>query len=107
MKPIYFYLFLCFSVPKKRGELLWAIASEKNFINLHSAAFVTVFAHNSVHAYKFHIIQKNHLINFFINLPISRSIVNKYTLQVSRTLKTVKAFKKGLQYNQGCQKVLK
>ena len=29
---------------KKRGELLWAIASKKNFINLHSAAFVTVFA---------------------------------------------------------------
>ena len=24
---------------KKRGELLWAIASKKNFINLHSAAF--------------------------------------------------------------------
>ena len=31
---------------KKRGELLWAIASKKNFINVHSAAFVTVFAHN-------------------------------------------------------------
>ena len=31
---------------KKRGELLWAIASEKNFINLHSAAFVTVFGRN-------------------------------------------------------------
>ena len=29
---------------KKRGELLWAIASKKNFSNLHSAAFVTVFA---------------------------------------------------------------
>ena len=43
---------------KKRGELLWAIASKKNFINLHSAAFVTVFARNLVHAYKFHIIQK-------------------------------------------------
>ena len=27
---------------KKRGELLWAIASKKNFINLHSAAFDTV-----------------------------------------------------------------
>ena len=27
---------------EKRGELLWAIASEKNFINLHSAAFVSV-----------------------------------------------------------------
>ena len=25
---------------KQRGELLWAIASKKNFINLHSAAFV-------------------------------------------------------------------
>ena len=38
---------------KKRGELLWAIASKKNFINLHSVAFVTVFAPNLVHAYKF------------------------------------------------------
>ena len=27
---------------KKRGELFWAIASKKNFINLHSTAFVTV-----------------------------------------------------------------
>ena len=27
---------------KKRGELLWAITSKKNFINLHSAAFDTV-----------------------------------------------------------------
>ena len=34
---------------KKRGELLWAIASKKNFINLHSAAFVTAFARNLVH----------------------------------------------------------
>ena len=31
---------------KKRGELLWALASKKNFNNLHSAAFVTVFARN-------------------------------------------------------------
>ena len=28
---------------KKRGELLWAIASKTNFINLHSAAFDAVF----------------------------------------------------------------
>ena len=34
------------TVYKKRGELLWAIASKKNFINMHSAAFVTVFARN-------------------------------------------------------------
>ena len=40
---------------KKRGELLWAIASKKNFINLHSAAFGTVFTRNLVHAYKFRI----------------------------------------------------
>ena len=40
---------------KKRGELFWAIGSKKNFINLHSAAFVTVFARNLVHAYKFRI----------------------------------------------------
>ena len=35
---------------KKRGELLWAISSKKNFINLHSAAFDTVFGGNLVHA---------------------------------------------------------
>ena len=35
---------------KKRGELLWAIASKKNFIKLHSAAFDTVFGRNLVHA---------------------------------------------------------
>ena len=46
------------TVYKKRGELLCAIVGKKNFITPHSAAFVTVFAHNLVHAYKFHIIQK-------------------------------------------------
>ena len=46
------------SYKKKRGELLWAIVSKKNFINLQSAAFVTVFARNLVHAYKFPIFQK-------------------------------------------------
>ena len=35
---------------KKKGELLWAIASKKNFINLHSAAFDSVFGGNLVHA---------------------------------------------------------
>ena len=49
---------------KKRGELLWAIVSEKNFINLHSAAFVIVFARNLVHSYNFSN-SKNCLINFF------------------------------------------
>ena len=34
------------------------IARKKNFINLHSPGFVTVFARNLVHAYKFRIIQK-------------------------------------------------
>ena len=43
---------------KKRVELLWAIASKKNFMNLHSAAFVTVFALILVYAYKFRIFQK-------------------------------------------------
>ena len=43
---------------KKTGELVLAIASKKNFINLHSAAFVTVFARNLVHAYNFRIFQK-------------------------------------------------
>ena len=35
---------------EKRGEFLWAIASKKNFINLQSAAFDTVFGRNFVHA---------------------------------------------------------
>ena len=78
---------------KKRGELLGAIVSKKNFVNMHSAAFVTVFALNLVHDYKFRIFQKNRSITFFRNLKIPRSIVNKYTLQVSRTLKTGKVFK--------------
>ena len=63
---------------KKRGELLRAIASKKNFSNLHSASFVTVFARNLVHAYKFRIIQKTASYFFFIfiyiNLKITRSI---------------------------------
>ena len=53
---------------KKRGELLWAIASETHFINLHSAAFVTVFARNLVHVYNFRIFQKTRLIKFFYKL---------------------------------------
>ena len=35
---------------EKRGELLWAIARKKNFINLHLAAFDTDFRRNLVHA---------------------------------------------------------
>ena len=57
---------------RKRGELLWAIASKKNFIDLHSAAFVTVFAGNLVHAYKFRIFQKKRAIIFFINFIVPR-----------------------------------
>ena len=38
------------TVYKKRGELHWAIASKKNFINLRLAAFDTVFGRNLVHA---------------------------------------------------------
>ena len=46
------------TVYKKRGELLRAISSKNNFINLRSAAFVTVFARNLVQAYNFRIFQK-------------------------------------------------
>ena len=35
---------------RKRGELLWAIASKKNFINLNSAAFDKAFGRYLVHA---------------------------------------------------------
>ena len=37
---------------------------------------------------------------FFLNSTIPRSIVKKYSLKVSRTLKTGKAFKQGLKHNQ-------
>ena len=47
------------TVYKKRGELhRRAIASKKNFINLHSPAFVTVFGRNLALAYKFRIFLK-------------------------------------------------
>ena len=49
---------------------------------------------------------KNHLINFFINLQIPRSIVDKYTLQVSRTLKTGKALKQDLKDDQFFSQIL-
>ena len=91
---------------KERGELLRAIASQKNVISLHSAAFVTFFASNLVHAYKFPIF-KQLLDTVFKNLTITRSIVNSYTLQVSRTLKTGKAFKQGLKYNQFFPQILR
>ena len=61
---------------KKRGELLWAIVSKKNFINLHSAAFVTVFTRNLVMPTNFAFLKKP-LDKFFINLKIPRSIVNR------------------------------
>ena len=38
--------------------MLWAIASKKDFINLHSDALDTVFGGNLVHAWKFRIFQK-------------------------------------------------
>ena len=53
---------------KKRGELLRAIASEKNFSNLHSAAFVTVFARNLVHANNFRIFPKTARKIFLLTL---------------------------------------
>ena len=94
------------TVYKKRGELLWAIACKKNFINFDSAAIITVFARNLVHTYKFHIFLKKDSINFFRNVTIRRSIVNKYTVQVSRTLKTAKAFKWGLKCDQFFPQIL-
>ena len=87
------------SSPQKRRELLWAIVSKKNFINLHSAAFVTVFARIWSMPTNVAFFEEP-LHKFFKNLKIPKSIVNKYTLQVSRTLKTGKAFKWDLKYNQ-------
>ena len=45
-------------------------------------------------------------INFFINSTIPRSIVKKYSLQVSITLKTGKAFEQGLKYSQFSPQIL-
>ena len=80
----------------KRGKLLWAIACKKNFINLHTATrllvlqFLLVIWSTRTNFAFF----KKPLDNFFfINLIIPRLIANKYTLQVSRTLKTGKVFK--------------
>ena len=50
---------------KKRGELVRAIASKKNSINLHSAAFVAVVARNLDHSYQFRIFQKTAQYFFF------------------------------------------
>ena len=52
------------------------------------------------------VFSKNRSINFFINSTIPRSIVKKYSLQVSRTLKTGKAFKQGLKQNQFSPQIL-
>ena len=84
---------------KKRGELLWAIASKKDFINLHSDAFDAVLEVIWSMPKNLAFFQKRS-INFFINSTIPRSIVKKYSVQVLRTLKTGKAFKQGLKYGQ-------
>ena len=55
---------------------------------------------------KFAFFKKHCSINFFINLTIPRSIVNKYTLQASRTLKTGKTFKQGPKYDQFFPQIL-
>ena len=47
---------------KKRGELLWAIATKKDFINLHSAAFDTVFAF-SLHSAAFDTVFGGNLVH--------------------------------------------
>ena len=70
------------------GLIQLKTASQTNFINLHSASQVSVFARNLVRIYKFHTLD---------NPQISH---HKYILQVSRTLKTGKAFKQSLKYNQ-------
>ena len=62
---------------KKRGALLRSIASKKSFSNLHSAAFVTGFARNVVHAKKFRIFQKplDNVFYKFDNPEINRLLI--------------------------------
>ena len=42
---------------KKKREIALGDRELEEFVNLHSSAFVTVFARDLVHAYKFRIIQ--------------------------------------------------
>ena len=60
----------------------------------------------SSHSLKISHFSKNRSINVFINSTIPRSIVKKYSLQVSRTLKTGKVFKQGLKHNQFSPQIL-
>ena len=53
------------------------IMGKKNDINLHLAAFVTVFAHHLVHAYKLRIIQK-HIFQIFLWKVIKSSFKCKF-----------------------------
>ena len=76
---------------KKRGELLWAIPSKRillTCIQLLLLQFLQViWSMPTIFAFF-----KKPLDFFKINFTIPRSIANKYTLKVSRTLKT-EAFK--------------
>ena len=69
------------TVYKKRGEFLWAIASKKNFIDLHLPAFDTDFGRKK--CLKISHFSKNRSIIFIINSTIPRSIVKKYSVPAS------------------------
>ena len=61
------------TVYKKRVELLWAIASKKNFSNLHSTAFVTVL----------HVIWSVPTNFTFFNIFTHADVVNAQTWEVT------------------------
>ena len=77
---------------KRLPQLYFIITSKKNFIYLHSAALLQ-FLHVIWSMPTNFPLFKKLLNKLFTNLTIPRSMINKYTLQVSRTLKTGKAFK--------------
>ena len=73
---------------KKRGELLWAIASKKNVINLHSAAFGAVFGRNLTIENREGFQQGLKYNQFFPQiscLPVSFLIIHWRCFQVSYT----------------------
>ena len=60
---------------KKRGELLWAIASKKDFINLHSAASLLQFLH---------VIWSMPTISAFFKKPLNNFFYKFDNLEINR-----------------------
>ena len=74
------------------------IAKKKtDLMSVHSGALVATFVNNLVYTYKCDNYLETALCIFFKNLSISKFVISLYGLQVSRSLKTRKEIKSGLQ----------